>query len=105
MSEALTATAAQFGKLVVRMMPPAFSCMPEGRLIAAILAQAWSDASESPSARRFFAVRGEGLDYYCEKTGLNAQQLRELYLKHHHIERESLELESASVRQGTERKA
>jgi len=79
----MTATAQQFGKLVHRMMPSHISGMPEGRLMVAIIEQAWRDAEDHSKARRFFLDDQSQLVMYCDKTGLNFQMLRELYIKHH----------------------
>lgn len=73
----------QFEELVTRMMPNAFSKTGEGRLIAGIFAQAWRDAKDYQAARAFFTDAGSSLSFYCDLVGLNAQQLRELFLDHH----------------------
>lgn len=82
MSQPKNATASQFNKLLMRMMPSCYSCMGEGKLIAAILTQAWIDAEDKHSARAFFTDQSSALDFYCEKVGLNGQQIREIFKKH-----------------------
>lgn len=79
--EPLNATVGQFEKVVLRMMPAAFSGMPEGRLIAAIFGQAWEDADKR-FGRKFFLHDESALGMYCEKTGLDASQIRDMFVKH-----------------------
>ena len=79
--EHLNATAAQFEKVVLRMMPTSFSKMPEGRLIAGILREAWSDAKDL-RARNFFMDENSALAMYCDKTGLNTSQIRSMFVNH-----------------------
>ena len=75
------ATSAQFNKLLLRMMPSEFSSIGEGRLIAAIISQSWSDANKS-SARTFFTSTTSRLDFLCLQIGLEPTQIRELFKKH-----------------------
>ena len=75
------ATAAQLEKLILRMMPNHISRMGEERLIAAIIGKAWDD-SELHSSKVFFTEVGGFLDLYCDKCGLNAQQIREIFIDH-----------------------
>jgi hypothetical protein len=76
------ATAVQFQQLLIRMMPNTFSCTGEGRLIAAVLSQAWRDSEKFESARRFFTDEASPLNFYCQLVELNAQQLREVFADH-----------------------
>lgn len=73
------ATPIQFRTLITRMMPRTFSSMGEGQLIAQILTQAWADAADYKTARDFFLDEKSALEFYCEKVGLNAQQIREVF--------------------------
>lgn len=89
-----------FEKAVLRMMPEWASDMPEGKLIAAIMATAWSDLS-SPDrivlndededaqpcsvkemARSFFLNETGLLERYCNATGLDHIAITQLFLKH-----------------------
>ena len=81
MSSNLNASPAQFGKLIQRMMPKHISESGEGKLIAAILTQAWAD-SDKAASRRFFTESDSFLGAYADATGLNAAQLRELFAMH-----------------------
>lgn len=75
------ATTPQFSKLINRMMPGHIASMGEGKLVAAIIVQAWADADKR-SSRVFFTEVGGALDMYCDKIGMNAQQIREIFSDH-----------------------
>lgn len=75
------ANAQQFGKVILRMMPEWASGIPEGRLVAAILQQAWTDGESVPS-RVFFSNQTGRLAMFCEKVGLNWEQVSEMYFNH-----------------------
>lgn len=77
----MNATAAQFEKVVLRMMPTIFSSMPEGRLIAGILRQAWDDGDKY-SSRKFFLNDESPLGAYCVAVGLDTSQIRAMFTKH-----------------------
>jgi len=77
----LNATAAQFEKGLLRMMPNCFSSMGEGRLIAGIFRQAWADADHA-SSRRFFLNSGGGAATYCALVGLDHSQVKAMFEKH-----------------------
>ena len=78
----MTATPYQFEKLVARMMPAEIAEMGEGRLIAAVLTQAWFDAKDKRSAYDFFMDENSMLEFYCDKTGLNGDQIRMIFRDH-----------------------
>ena len=71
------ATGEQFAKIVLRWMPPEFSCMPEGELIAAMLGQAWQDGEHW-----FFRRNCHGLKFYCKAAGLDIDQICDAYEKY-----------------------
>ena len=87
-SQALTASAHQFGTLIERMMPSSISETPEGKLVTAIFKQAWNDAACHTSARRFFTDLDGGMVKWCKLTGLNAEQIKSVYLKNHRVNQE-----------------
>ena len=63
---AKNATALRGSTSTVRMMPSCYSCIGEGKLIAAILTQAWIDAKTKHSTRAFSPINQSALDFYCE---------------------------------------
>ena len=79
--EKLNATSFQFEQVLLRMMPSRFSKMPEGKLIAGIFRQAWSDAKDF-RARKFFMDDDSTLVMYCTMTGLDASQIRSMFVNH-----------------------
>lgn len=79
----LTANSIQFGQLIERMMPAHLAEMPEGKLIVAVLKQAWSDGSAYTSARRFFRGETPMLALYCDRTGLDTSQITQIFQRHH----------------------
>ena len=83
------ATTAQFHKVILRMMPTWASEMGEGRLIAGILAEAWSNGGSDPCVR-FFTNETGMLERYCGVCGLDWEQVRELYQLHCDKRRKSL---------------
>lgn len=86
--EPMTATATQFGKLLLRMMPKTLAEMPEGKFMVAIFTQAWTDVDNYSTARLFFTQGFGRFNEYCDKMGLNAEQIKEIYLKHHRVNSE-----------------
>lgn len=82
------ATPNQFSRVLLRMMPTAISSMGEGQLVAAIFGQAWGDARNSVRARQFFMQPCQCFDRLCEGCGLDATQVRAMYVKHnmHHAD-------------------
>lgn len=82
-SQHLTASSIQFGQLIERMMPAHLADMPEGKLIIAILKQTWADASAYTGARRFWRGETNMLALYCDRTGLNTEQIKEIFQRHH----------------------
>ena len=79
--EPLFATAAQFRTLVLRMMPSEFSNMGEGKLIAEIFYRAWADGHKQSSRFFFLAPKG-GSAFWCDQVGLDASQIRSMFIKH-----------------------
>lgn len=71
------ATAEQFYKVLLRWMPSHVADLPEGKLIAGIIAQAWSDGTSW-----FFRPTCQSLQFFCDKTGLNPDNLWEEFQKH-----------------------
>lgn len=71
------ATAEQFYKVLLRWMPEHVAALPEGKLVAGIFAQAWSDGSSW-----FFRPTYEPFQFWCQKTGLDVQSLWEEFQKH-----------------------
>lgn len=90
-SQVVIASAHQFGTLIERMMPSSISEMPEGKLVTAIFKQAWNDAACHTSARRFFTDLDGGMAKWCKLTGLNAEQIKSVYLKNHRVNQEVTE--------------
>jgi len=89
------ATTPQFHKLLMRMMPECYSSMGEAKLIAAVISQAWADAADKQSARVFFTDPLSSLEFYCERVGLNAQQIREVFEKHNGAYKQHMQAEAA----------
>lgn len=79
------ATPQQFQKVVLRMMPSWASSLGEGKLIAGVMSQAWSDAMSSLQgatfSNRFFSNENGVLEKYCSACGLNWKQVSEMYEK------------------------
>lgn len=71
------ATPDQFSKVLLRWMPSWASCTPEGKLVAAVITQAWTDGFSW-----FFKPDCSALQYWCEKAGLNAEHLSEIFAKY-----------------------
>ncbi len=71
------ATGEQFKTVLLRWMPTWASESPEGRLIAAIMAQSWSDGNSW-----FFAPHSDSLQFYCDKLHLDPVFIGEMYRKH-----------------------
>ena len=81
MNKYLHATSIQFEKVILRMMPECFSSMPEGKLIAAIYGQAFTDAHKD-SSRRFF-LNDKGMNaFYCAQVGLEPTQIKTMFTQH-----------------------
>ena len=72
------ANTAQFHKFVLRMMPEWASSIPEGRLMAGILAQAWFEGYKDEN-RRFFRNETKVLEKYCSVCGLDWEQMVGIY--------------------------
>lgn len=70
-----------FHKLILRMMPAEFSSMGEGKLIASVISQAYLDGATRESRNFFLDPRG-GLEYYAAKVGIDASQIRKIYVDH-----------------------
>ena len=77
----LNATAMQFEKAILRMMPDCFSSMPEGKLIAGIYGQAFADANKD-SSRRLFLNGTSVSAFYCSLVGLDHMQVKEMFIRH-----------------------
>lgn len=71
------ATAEQFNKVLLRWMPQPLAAIPEGRLVAGILTQAWSDGDAW-----FFTPTCKWLQFWCAKIGVSAEFLADEFHKH-----------------------
>lgn len=81
----LDATNAQFEKLLLNMLPPDVSRMPEAKLIVGVISQAWNDSNEDRHARtsrNFFTDEKSSLGAYCDLVGFNASQIRQVFRDH-----------------------
>lgn len=67
----------QFNKVLLRWMPSWASSTPEGRLVAGIITQAWAEG-----VSWFFKPDCAALQFWCEKAGLGAAHLSEMFEKH-----------------------
>lgn len=81
MTDTRYASAQQFHKAIIRMMPLWASEMGEGKLIATILSHAWAEGKHD-SSRRFFNNETGVLEKYCSAAGLDWIQISELYKNH-----------------------
>lgn len=70
------ATAEQFNKVLLRWMPTWSSCTPEGKLVAGVISQAWADGMSW-----FFKPDCAALQFYCERAGLGAGHLSDMFEK------------------------
>lgn len=71
------ATPEQFSRVLLRWMPESVAAIPEGRLVAAIFAQAWADG-----IHWFFQSDCESLQFWCDKVGLHPDHIQRIYREH-----------------------